>query len=54
MGLAVRAGLRAARGDLLCYTNCARTSAADLEQLIRQAMERPGAVVKATRRVRDS
>jgi glycosyltransferase involved in cell wall biosynthesis len=53
-GLAVKAGLRAARGDLLCYTNCARTSAADLEQLIRHAIEHPGTVVKATRRVRDS
>lgn len=53
-GLAVKAGLRAARGDLLCYTNCARTSAADLQQLIRQALERPGTVVKATRRVRDN
>ena len=33
-GLAVKAGLRAARGDLLCYTNSARTSAADLHLLI--------------------
>src|SRR5262245_30421307 len=29
-GLAVRHGLRAARGDLLCYTNSARTSPQDL------------------------
>ena len=53
-GLAVKAGLRAARGDLLCYTNCARTSAADLRQLIATGLEHPGAVIKATRRVRDN
>jgi len=53
-GLAVRAGLRAARGDLLCYTNCARTSAADLRLLIGSGLDRPNAVVKATRRVRDN
>ena len=53
-GLAVRAGLRAARGDLLCYTNCARTSAADLRQLIATGLHRPSSVIKATRRVRDN
>jgi len=36
-GLAVKNGLLAARGDLLCYTNCARTSAADLQQLLLKA-----------------
>lgn len=53
-GLAVKAGLRAARGDLLCYTNCARTSAADLQQLVRQGLDKPDTVFKAIRRVRDS
>ena len=53
-GRAVKAGLRAARGDLICYTNCARTSAADLQLLIREGLDRPGTVVKATRRVRDN
>lgn len=53
-GLAVKAGLRAARGDLLCYTNCARTSAADLQQLLLNGLERPEAVIKAIRRVRDN
>ena len=53
-GLAVKAGLRAARGDLLCYTNCARTSAADLRQVLRTALEHSDAVIKATRRVRDN
>lgn len=53
-GLAVKAGLRAARGDLLCYTNCARTSAADLQQLIRQGLGQPAIVFKAIRGVRDN
>ena len=53
-GLAVKAGLRAARGDLLCYTNCARTSAADLRQVIARGLDRPNAVIKAVRRVRDN
>ena len=53
-GLAVKAGLREARGDLLCYTNCARTSAADLQQLLLKGLERPDAVIKAIRRVRDN
>jgi glycosyltransferase involved in cell wall biosynthesis len=53
-GLAVKAGLRAARGDLLCYTNCARTSATDLQQLLLKGLERPDAVIKAIRRVRDN
>jgi hypothetical protein len=50
----VRAGLRAARGDLLCYTNCARTTADDLQRLILEAFANPGTVVKADRRMRDS
>lgn len=53
-GLAVKAGLRAARGDLLCYTNCARTSAADLRQVLLKGLEHPDAVIKAIRRVRDN
>ena len=53
-GLAVKAGLRAARGDLLCYTNCARTSAADLRQVLLTGLEHPDAIIKATRRVRDN
>ena len=53
-GRAVKAGLQAARGDVLCYTNCARTSAADLQRLIREGIDRPGTIVKATRRVRDN
>ena len=52
-GQAVRTGLRAAGGDLLCYTNAARTSAEDLVAVLRDALAHPGAVVKADRRVRE-
>ena len=53
-GRAVRAGLAASRGDLLCYTNLARTSAQDLTLLILYALANPGTVVKANRKLRDS
>jgi len=53
-GRAVKTGLKEARGDLLCYTNSARTSAADLLLLILYAITNPGAVVKAHRRSRES
>ncbi len=52
-GSAVKAGLRAAAGGLLCYTNSARTRGADLARLIEYAAANPGTVVKATRRLRD-
>jgi glycosyltransferase involved in cell wall biosynthesis len=53
-GRAVRAGLRAARGELIGYTNSARTSARELRQLLLEAIAHPGVVVKATRPVRES
>jgi glycosyltransferase involved in cell wall biosynthesis len=53
-GRAVRRGLREATGDLLCYTNSARTSAADLLLLVLYAVANPGVVVKANRRIRES
>ena len=52
-GRAVRAGLGAARGELLCYTNSARTSADDLGLLLRYALAAPGTVVKANRKIRE-
>jgi glycosyltransferase involved in cell wall biosynthesis len=52
-GRAVRIGLGAARGDLLCYTNSARTSAVDLSLLLRYALASPGTVVKANRKIRE-
>lgn len=53
-GHAVKLGLAAARGDLLCYTNSARTSGEDLALVILYAVAYPGVVVKVNRRVRDS
>jgi glycosyltransferase involved in cell wall biosynthesis len=53
-GPAVKRGLREARGDLLCYTNSARTSAEDLILMLLYAIAYPGVVLKANRRIRDS
>ncbi|MGH9372170.1 MAG: glycosyltransferase family 2 protein [Vicinamibacterales bacterium] len=52
-GHAVRLGLAEARGDLVCYTNGARTSAEDLVLVLLYAIAYPGVVVKVNRRVRD-
>lgn len=53
-GRAVKQGLAAAGGDLLCYTNSARTSARDLMLLIMYGIAHPDTVVKANRKIRDS
>ncbi len=53
-GRAVRRGLGEARGDLLCYTNSARTTPEDLLLCLLYARTFPGVVVKATRKIRDS
>jgi dolichol-phosphate mannosyltransferase len=53
-GHAVLLGLDAARGDLLCYTNLARTSAEDLASILQTAVAEPNVVVKAERKIRDS
>jgi len=53
-GAAVRAGLAEARGDLLCYSNSARTTPQILTLLLLYASVYPGVVVKANRRIRDS
>jgi glycosyltransferase involved in cell wall biosynthesis len=53
-GLAVRLGLQAAQGDLLCYTNSARTTAQDLVLLLLYAIANPGNVIKANRKVREN
>lgn len=53
-GLAVKLGLQEAHGDLLCYTNSARTSPHDLTLLLLYAVTTPGAVIKASRKVRDN
>ena len=52
-GRAVRHGLAAASGDLLCYTNSARTTVRDLTLTILYASTFPGTVVKANRKIRE-
>lgn len=53
-GNAVQLGLREARGDILCYTNSARTSDRDLSLLLLYAVTYPRVVVKANRKIRDN
>lgn len=53
-GLAVRAGLECAEGDLLCYANSARTSPQILALMLSYANAYPEVVLKANRRIRDS
>jgi glycosyltransferase involved in cell wall biosynthesis len=53
-GRAVRAGLEQARGDLLCYTNSARTSTEMLVLSLLFASVHANAVIKANRRIRDN
>ncbi|MCC7448050.1 MAG: glycosyltransferase [Anaerolineae bacterium] len=53
-GLAVNLGLREARGELLCYTNSARTTPQDLLLLVLYAVANSGVVIKANRKIRES
>ncbi|MBI4863651.1 MAG: glycosyltransferase [Candidatus Riflebacteria bacterium] len=53
-GLAVRIGLGEARGDLICYTNSARTSTKELMLFLLYATVHPGVVIKANRKIRES
>jgi glycosyltransferase involved in cell wall biosynthesis len=53
-GRAVRAGLAKAEGDVLCYTNSARTSPQMLSLALLYASTYPDVVVKAQRRIRDN
>ncbi len=53
-GLAVKRGLKETKGDLLCYTNSARTTPQDLTLLLLYAIAYPGVVVKANRKIRES
>lgn len=52
-GLAVNLGLKEARGELLSYTNSARTSPRDLALLLVYASIYPNVVVKANRKIRE-
>lgn len=51
-GLAVRTGLAASHGEILCYTNSARTEPHVLALHILLAAANPGMVIKANRRLR--
>ena len=53
-GNAVRRGIEAAEGDLIAYTNSARTSAKDLRTALALALLNAGSAVKAVRRARDN
>lgn len=53
-GRAVRAGLASARGELLCYTNSARTTEEMLVLILAYAQAYPDVVLKANRRIRDN
>ena len=53
-GLAVKLGLSEARGEILCYTNLARTSAADLTLLLLYSVAHTDVVLKANRKIRES
>jgi hypothetical protein len=48
----VRCGIAESRGDLLCYTNSARTTGEDLRLLLRVGLAMPDMVVKANRKIR--
>jgi len=53
-GRAVRAGISNARGDLLCFTNSARTTPEDLALAVRYGLVNERVVVKASRKMRAS
>lgn len=53
-GRAVKAGIAAATGDVICYTNSARTDAHDLALCIHYALVNEDLAVKASRKVRES
>ena len=53
-GNAVKLGIKAASGDLICYTNSARTSPQILHDILGYGLANPNVVVKANRKIRDS
>jgi glycosyltransferase involved in cell wall biosynthesis len=53
-GRAVRHGLANAAGDLLCYTNSARTTAEDLLLMLLYGSVHDECVIKANRRIREN
>jgi glycosyltransferase involved in cell wall biosynthesis len=53
-GRAVRHGMAHASGDLICYTNSARTTAKDLVLMLLYGSVHDDCVVKANRKIRES
>ncbi len=53
-GLSIKMGLHNARGDILCYTNSARTTGQDLVLALLYAIVFPSVVIKANRRIREN
>ncbi len=53
-GLSVKLGLEHATGELLCFTNSARTSPEILTLALLYAIAFPSVVIKANRKIRDS
>ena len=53
-GRAVKLGLKEAKGEILCYTNCARTTPEELENILGYAIRNPDVVIKANRKNRNS
>lgn len=52
-GFAVSQGLGVSRGDLICYTNSARTSGKDLLLFLLYSLGNKDVVIKASRKIRD-
>jgi glycosyltransferase involved in cell wall biosynthesis len=52
--MAVQQGIASCKGDLICFTNSARTAPSDLLAILLFALAYPGVVVKANRKTRDS
>jgi glycosyltransferase involved in cell wall biosynthesis len=53
-GRAVKAGIAEARGEMVCYTNTARTTPEMLALILAYAKAYPDVVVKANRKIRDN
>ena len=53
-GRAVRNGIAGARGNLICYTNSARTTPQELQLAILYAVANPDSIIKANRKIRES
>ena len=53
-GRAVKAGIQDARGELVCYTNTARTTPEMLALVLSYARAYPDVVIKANRKIRDN